>query len=116
MDTVTHDVGELFPVQFVWRLPDEGFLRAVFEAEVTAVVPAAEKYIVRLQKLLAGRQELANGEMLPTESLTREYWAMVGQLVGRRLTVAFEAGDGRPLNMRFATLTGEHNFFYRFPD
>jgi hypothetical protein len=48
--------------------------------------------------------------------LTREYWALVGRLQGRRITIAFEAADGRPLHLRLETLTGEHNFFFRFDD
>jgi hypothetical protein len=69
---------------------------------------------VRLQELIAGRQESAAGETRPVPDLTREYWALVGRLQGRRITIAFEAADGRPLQLRLETLTGEHNFFFRF--
>lgn len=108
--------GESFAVQFAWRLPDGGYIRAVFRADVLDLVPSADKYIVRLSELLAGREETADGEALPVEATSRDYWAMVGALVGRRITVAYEADDGRALYLRLETLTGEHNFFTRYED
>lgn len=78
------------------------------------MVPAADKYLVRLRKLIAGRQEDGEGQIRDTEAYSRPYWSLVGNLIGNRITVAFEAGDGRPLHMRLETLTGEHDFFYRF--
>ena len=101
-------------MQFVWKLPDGDFVRAVFTAVILDVVPAADKYVVRLQELIAGRQESGIGEMRPVEALTREYWQLIGRLQGRRVTVAFESDTGRPLHLRLETLTGEHNFFFRF--
>ena len=106
--------GETFPAQFVWQLPHGDYLRAVFEAEVIEVLPAAEKYVVRLRSLIAGRQETAAGLMQPREKFTQSYWALVSQLIGNKVTLAYEAQDGRPLHMRLETLTGEHNFFTRF--
>ena len=41
---------------------------------------------------------------------------MVEGLVGRKITIAYEADDSRALHMRLATLTGEHNFFSRYED
>jgi hypothetical protein len=41
---------------------------------------------------------------------------LVDKLVGRRLSLAFEADDAHAIHLRLETLTGEHNFFYRFPD
>lgn len=111
-----HKPGECFAVQFVWKLPEGDFLRAVFEAEVLDLVPAAEKYVVRLKKLLAGRQESAEGVKRPETGLSQPHWQMVGRIVGRKISLAYEVEDGRPLNLRLATLTGEHNFFFRFPD
>lgn len=108
--------GESFPVQFAWRLPDGGYIRAVFQADVLDLVPSADKYIVRLSALLAGREETPEGEALPVEATSRDYWALVGGLIGRRITVAYEADDGRALYLRLATLTGEHNFFTRYED
>ncbi len=101
-------------MQFVWKLPDGDYVRAVFMAVVVDIVPAADKYIVRLQELIAGRQESATGEMRSVEALAREYWQLVGRLQGRHVTVAFESDTGRSLHMRLETLTGKHNFFFRF--
>lgn len=109
-------VGEAFPLQFAWRLPDGGYLRAVFDALVLDYVPAADKYMVRLSRLIAGREETEDGNAKSSADLSAEYWQLVGGLVGRRITVAYEADDGRALHMRLETLTGEHNFFTRLED
>jgi hypothetical protein len=109
-----YHVGETFPIQFAWRLPEGGYLRAIFQAEVLALVDPADKYIIRLNQLLAGREETADGETKAKALLSADYWQLVGQLVGRIITVAYEAADGRALYMRLETLTGEHNFFSRF--
>jgi hypothetical protein len=116
MPQAGHKVGESFPVQFAWRLPDGDYIRAVFQAEVLEMVPAADKYIVRLNELIAGRQESAEGEMRPPEAFSQHYWALVGRIVGNKVTIAYEVEDGRALHMRLATLTGEHNFFTRFAE
>jgi hypothetical protein len=107
------DIGESFKVQFVWRLPDNDYIRAIFEAEVLHKDHVSGKYVVRLVKFEAGRQEDSRGDLRPVEEAAREYWAMVDQLVGRKISVAFEADDSRPLWLRLETLTGEHNFFRR---
>lgn len=109
-------IGDSFPLQYAWRLPDGSYIRAVFRAGVLDLVPSADKYIVRLDELLAGREETPEGDAKAPDALSREYWALVGELVGRRLTVAYEADDGRALYMRLETLTGEHNYFSRFDD
>ncbi|MBE2199849.1 MAG: hypothetical protein IAE79_14640 [Anaerolinea sp.] len=114
MSTANYNIGETFAAQFAWRLPQDDYLRAVFEAEVLDLVPLAEKYVVRLNKLMAGRQEDPDGRLRPTETYTQEYWSLVGQLIGRKITVAYEVDDGRALHMRLETLTGEHNYFYRY--
>lgn len=111
-----HQPGESFPIQFVWKLPNDDYIRAVFRAEVVSLVEPAEKYFLRLSELMAGRQETAVGEIRPKEALTRPFWALVGRLIGRKVLVAYEAEDGRPLHMRLATLTGEHDFFFRYDD
>lgn len=113
MPTANYQVGDSFPVQFVWRLPDGDYIRAVFTAVILELQPAADKYVVRLPELVAGRQESAMGEMRPPEAVTREYWRLVGRLQNRRVTLAYESDDGRPLHLRLATLTGEHGFFFR---
>lgn len=114
MPEAHHHPGQAFPIQFAWRLPDGEYLRAVFRADVLELAPAAEKYVVRLSELLAGREETLDGQPKPAEALSREYWTLVGALVGRKITVAYEADDGRALYMRLETLTGEHNYFTRY--
>lgn len=116
MSTAPYQKGDSFSIQFVWQLPDGDYVRAVFAADVLAIEAAAEKYTVYLRELIAGRQESAAGQMRPTAALTREYWGLVGRLQGRRIIVAFEGADGRPLHLRLETLTGEHNFFFRFEE
>lgn len=116
MPEAHYPIGDTFPAQFAWRLPNGDYLRAVFNAEVLGIVEAADKYVVRLVALVAGRQENEDGVLRPTEEFSSEYWALVGRLIGRRITIAFEADDGRAVHFRLETLTGDHNYFYRFPD
>ena len=101
-------------MQFAWKLPNGDYLRAVFNAEVLDIVPAADKYMVRLQKLVAGRQDDSQGLTRSQDEYAKEYWAMVGALIGNKVSVAYEVDDGRALHMRLETLTGEHNFFTRY--
>ena len=114
MPEAHYQPGQWFPVQFAWRLPEGDYLRAVFQADVLELVPAADKYVVRLSRLIAGREDDAGGHTKPAEALSRDYWGLVGGLIGRRITLAYEADDGRALYMRLATLTGEHNYFTRY--
>jgi hypothetical protein len=114
MTDANYEIGDSFPVQFAWRLPDGDYLRAVFRAHVLDHVPRADKYVVELEELIAGRQEDADGEMRDTEAYTKRYWRLVGRLIGQKVSVAYEVDDGRALHMRLETLTGEHNFFYRY--
>ena len=112
--TAKYTNGDTFLIQFAWRLPNDDYLRTVFEASVLDIVPSADKYIVRLNKLVAGRQESSNGEIRSRDVHSPEYWSFVGKLVGNKIQVAFEVQDGRAVHMRLATLTGEHNFFFRY--
>ena len=107
------EVGEFFRTQFVWRLPSRDFLRAIFEVEILQVDQLSEKYVVKLGKFSAGRQETSEGEIRSIEETNKDYWAMVDALSGKMVSLAFEADDGRTLWLRFETLTGEHNFFHR---
>ena len=116
MSTAPYRIGDSFSIQFVWHLPNGDYVRAVFTADVLAIDKVAEKYTIFLRELIAGRQESAAGQMRPTAALTREYWELVGRLQGRRIIIAFEGADGRPLHLRLETLTGEHNFFFRFEE
>lgn len=110
------EVGGSFPLQFAWHLPSGDYMRAIFEAEVLDLIPEADKYLVRLNKLLAGRQEDSEGDLKPSETFSNEYWSMVNDLTGRKITIAYEADDSRAIHLRMATLTGEHNFFTRYED
>ena len=116
MPEAHYRTGQSFPVQFAWRLPDGEYLRAVFQADVLELVATANKYVTRLSYLLAGREETTNGEPKPAEALTRTYWDLVGALIGRTITLPYEADDGRALYLRLETLTGEHNYFTRYED
>lgn len=116
MPTANYEPGESFSLQFAWRLPDGDYIRAVFEAVVLDLVPQADKYLVRLNRLLAGRQEDSDGNLKQQETFSTEYWSMVDDLVGNKITIAYEADDSRALHMRLATLSGEHNFFTRYED
>jgi hypothetical protein len=113
MANASYGIGDAFQVQFIWRIPAGDFLRAIFMAEVLQLDDLSQKYVVLLKEFLAGRQETGNGEMRPLEEVSRSYWALVDDLAGKRISLAFEVDDGRPLWLRLETLTGEHNFFKR---
>ena len=110
------NVGQSFRVQFVWQIPDGDYLRAVFSAEILNRDNTTDKYLLCLTEFLAGRQETAAGEMRPAEEVSRDYWSLVDQLAGRKVLLAYESADGRPLPLRLETLTGEHNFFNRYEE
>jgi hypothetical protein len=113
MPVANYEPGATFSLQFVWQLPDGDFIRAVFDAEVLALDASLDRYLLRLSVLKAGRQESAKGEMRPREAFSRDYWALVGRLVGKRVYLAYEVDDGRPIRLRLDTLTLEHSFFTR---
>lgn len=113
MVEANYEIGQSFSIQFVWRIPNGDYLRAVFWAEVLKLDDESGKYVVLLKEFQAGRQEDSQGEGRSLDEVDRERWAMVAQLAGRRISVAYEADDGRPLWLRLETLTGEHNFFSR---
>lgn len=116
MPEAHYEPGQSFTLQFAWRLPEGEYLRALFRADVLDLVPGADKYVVRLGQFLAGREDDAEGNVKPLESLDGEYWDMVRGLSGRTITIAYETDDGHPIYLRLATLTGEHNFFSRYED
>ncbi len=113
MTEATYKVNDKFRLHFVWRIPNQDFLRAIFEAEVLQRDSVSDKYVVLLTEFMAGRQESSGGEMRQPEQVDRQYWALVSELAGRRISIAYEADDGRPLWLRLETLTREHNFFRR---
>ncbi len=106
-------IGDEFRTQFVWRLPSDDFLRAIFRVQVLKVDSLSDKYVVRLEKFEAGRQESPDGLVRQKEEVNRTYWSFVDSLTGKMISLAYEADDGRPLWLRLETLTGEHNFFHR---
>lgn len=108
--------GESFALQFAWRLPDDSYIRAVYQADVIDLVPGADKYIVRLGRFVAGREDDSEGHAKQIDALVGDYWDLARGLSGRTITIAYEADDGKPLYLRLATLTGEHNFFSRYDD
>ncbi|MDX1614231.1 MAG: hypothetical protein R3300_07965 [Candidatus Promineifilaceae bacterium] len=113
MPDAEYDVGEGFMVQFVWRIPSGDFLRALFRAEVLQRDFVSDKYVVELKEWLAGRQEDEQGATRTAEEAAHDYWQRVSELEGQKVSLAFEAQDGRALWLRLETLTGEHNFFRR---
>lgn len=114
MSQAKHKIGEFFIIQFVWTLPDGDFIRTLFKVEVEEIIPSAEKYMVILQELLVGTQEDKQGNGRDKSEFNKIYWRQVADLIGNRVTVAWEVEDGRPLHMRLTTLTGEHDFFTRY--
>jgi hypothetical protein len=112
----TYRPGQRFHVQFVWQAPEGDFLRAVFEVEVLGIDPKLDRYLLRLERLVAGRQEAVDGTARPEGEVSKEHWALVGRIIGKKIYLAYEADDGRPLRLRFATLTGEHTLFSRLDD
>jgi hypothetical protein len=113
MAEANFEIGETFSVQFIWRIPSRDFLRALFLVEVLHQDSVSDKYVVRLKEFLAGRQEDKEGNMRSLDEVARDYWYLVDKLTGRKISLAYEVDDGRPLWLRLETLTGEHNFFTR---
>lgn len=116
MPVANHQPGDQFDIQFVWQLPDGDFIRAIFSMQVLALDEQLDRYLLQIGELKAGRQEDPTGEMRPVEALSKEYWAMVGALVGKRVYLAYEVDDGRPIRLRLDTLTLEHSFFTRLDE
>jgi hypothetical protein len=109
-------VGERFPLHLVWRLPSGDFIRVVIAAEVLALDSSLDRYLLRLDELITGRQEAPDGQLRLRSELAAEYWAMVGRIMGKKVHLAYEVDDGRPIHLRLATLTGEHTLFSRLDD
>lgn len=114
MPTAQYKPKDSFHVQFAWRLEDGSYLRAIFEAYILDLYPAADKYLVRLTEWVATREDDAEGNTKPQEAMTQAYIKYLPRLVDKRLGIAYEADNGSPLHLRLATLTGEHDFFFRF--
>lgn len=116
MPEANFKIGDSFVVQFAWRLPIGDYLRAMFQADILDLVPGADKYVIKLNRFLAGREDDPDGHAKIITALEGEYWDLVRALAGRTITLAYEADDGHPIYLRLATLTGEHNYFSRYED
>lgn len=114
MPTAQYNPTDSFHVQFAWRLEDGSYLRAIFTAYILDLYPDADKYLVRLTEWVATREDDGAGNTKPHEEMTQAYIKYLPRLVGRRLGLAYEADTGEALHLRLATLTGEHDFFFRF--
>ncbi len=77
MTEANYKIGETFNVQFIWRIPSKDFLRALFVVEVLHQDFVSDKYVVRLNEFLAGRQEDKEGTMRSLEEVARDYWYLV---------------------------------------
>lgn len=110
----TYKIGDSFPVHFVWRLPNNDYLRAIFETTVVDLHHDTARYLLSLDKFAAGRQESPEGEMRPPEEIDKEHWQLVHNLTGRKIDLAYEIDDGKPISLRLSTLTLEHQFFRRY--
>lgn len=116
MPVANRSIGESFRIHFVWKIPNDHFVHALFEAKILDIDTEADRYLISLPSLLAKKEEDSNGVPLPEADHTTEYWEMVYRLIGRKAHIAFEAEDGRPLYLRLPTLTLEHKFFTRYSD
>lgn len=106
-------IGDSYDIQFVWRLPDNDLIRAVFRATVVEDQQFEGRYLVGLSTFVAGRQEAPDGTVRAREQMAVALWQRIFSFVGRKVQVAYESAENRPLYLRYATLTGEHNFFDR---
>lgn len=109
-------VDEQFHLHFVWKLPSEDFIRAVFQVRIIEIQPHEDRYLVQLETFVAGLQEDETGKARPSAEYDKNWWAHIVALTSRYVQVAYEAADGRPLYMRIGTLTGRHAFFFRYDE
>ena len=105
--------GEQFQLQFVWRLPNDDYVRALFQARIREIQYHEERYLVELEGLIGGMQEAADGSVRPKNDMDKERWARIVALSGRTVQVAYEAAK-QPLYMKLATLDTPHTFFTRY--
>ena len=110
------EIGGTYHVHFVWKLPDYDYIRAVFMAEVVEIDLFEERYVARLKEMVGGRQEAPDGSIRPNSEMTLPLWKQVVGFAGRRVRLPWESADGKPIHLKYTTLTGEHNFFSRYED
>lgn len=114
MPQANRSIGETIRLHFVWKIPNGHFVRALFDANILDIDLELDRYLVKLTKLVAKREETETGAGLSEENHTADYWQLVYNLTGRMAHIAFEADDGRPLFLRLPTLTLDHKFFTRY--
>ena len=76
-------VGDTFKVHFVWKLPEDEYARALFEAEIIEVQPREDRYLVILREMIGGRQELPDGTLRTREEMPTRYWRRIVGFIGR---------------------------------
>lgn len=107
------EIGDSYQVQLVWKLPDFDFMRAVYQVTVCEIDRFEERYLVKIDGLAGGVQEAPDGSPRPPEEMTKQLWRHVVDFVGNYIRLPYESTDGRPLHLKFATLSGQHSFFTR---
>ena len=108
------EVGDQYRVQFVWKLPNYDFMRVFFEVSILEIDLFEERFVVRLESMVGGRQEAPDGSMRSEDEMAKPLWGRVVGFIGRKVRLPFESAEGHPLHLKYPTLTGEHNFFTRF--
>lgn len=116
MISAKYKENEQFELQFVWKIPNGDFVRAIYTVQVVALDHFLARYVIQLTDLKAGRQEDEQGVARTPEQFSREYWTYANELVGRKAKVAFEVDDGAPIRLRVDTLTRQHRFFTRLDE
>lgn len=107
------DIGDSYRVQLVWKLPDYDFIRAVYDVTVLEIDRFEERYLVNIDSMYGGVQEAPDGKARPQAEMTLPLWKNAVGFVGQAIRLPYESTDGRPLHLKFTTLTGEHSFFTR---
>lgn len=113
--TPEKELGDAVQIHFVWKLPNDDYLRAIFDTKIIDILPDSNRYLLELVRWVAGRQESPEGEMRPEEEIALQFWQLVNELEGHRAAVAYEAIDA-PVHLRLTTLLRIHPFFTRYDD
>jgi hypothetical protein len=98
--------GDTFPVQMSWKLPDGTRLQVAFEVQVEALETEKNRMRCRLLRVQAASGNRRESEVDPTH-----FQRLLG-LVGKRALIPLDALQGVVLPLRWATLTGEHPYFF----
>ena len=112
MDTeIIFKIGDSYKIHYVWRLPNDDYIRALFKVTVVEVDLFEERYLARIDALEGAVQEAPDGSRRPAEEMDKVLWRNVLSFVGNLIRVPYESADGRPLHIKYPTLTGEHDYF-----